>query len=135
MAEKQPKVVVIDDSAASIALYRRSTEPLSVELQAFQSAAESLEYLASRSADLIFAGIVMREADGWGLLKQIMRFDHLRDTPVLVVTSKDYAQDRALAKQLGVKEFLVKPLRSQEIREIICKYTGAALLNERHSAR
>lgn len=135
MAEKQPKVVVIDDSAASIALYRRSIETLSVELQAFQSPAKSLEYLQSHSADLIFTGIIMRETDGWGILKQIKRWDHLRDTPVIVVTSKNYAQDRALAKQLGVKEFLVKPLRSQEIREIICKYTGAALLNENQGAR
>ena len=40
------------------------------------------------------------------------------------MTSKDYDQDRALAKNLGAHRYLVKPLRSQEIRDIICEFTG-----------
>lgn len=130
MTDNKPEIVVIDDSAASISLYRRSAEGLHVTLKAFQSPSKSLAYLESHSADLIFTGIIMREADGWGILKRLNGWAHHRDTPVIVVTSKNYAQDRTLAKQLGVKEFLVKPLRSQEIREIICKYTGAERVHE-----
>ena len=125
MAEKKPKIVVIDDSAASISLYRRSTEPLNVELDVFQSPTESLEFLESNSADLIFTGLIMRGTDGWSILKKLRGWSHHKDTPTVVVTSKNYAQDRALAEELGAREYLVKPLRSQEIREIICKYTGA----------
>ncbi|MDX1515171.1 MAG: response regulator [Gammaproteobacteria bacterium] len=125
MAEKKPNIVVIDDSAASISLYRRSTESLNVELNVFQTPADSLEYLASNPADLIFTGIIMRGTDGWSILKKMRKWDHHKDTTTIVVTSKNYAQDRTMAEQLGVREFLVKPLRSQEIREIICKYTGA----------
>lgn len=125
MAEQKPRIVVIDDSAASISLYRRSTEALNVHLVVFQSPAESLDYLESNAADLIFTGIIMRGIDGWGILKKLRTWDHHKNTPTIVVTSKNYAQDRALAEELGAREYLVKPLRSQEIREIICKYTGA----------
>lgn len=122
--------MVIDDSAAAITLYQRSAKGLNVELEAFESPSEALKYLESQGADLIFTDIVMREADGWGILKKLNSWAHHQDTPAIVVTSKNYAQDRALAKDLGAREYLVKPLRSQEIREIICKYTGADLLNE-----
>jgi len=125
MAEQKPRIVVIDDSAASISLYRRSTEALNVHLVVFQSPAESLDYLKSNAADLIFTGIIMRGIDGWSILKRLRTWDHHKNTPTIVVTSKNYAQDRALAEELGAREYLVKPLRSQEIREIICKYTGA----------
>lgn len=125
MAEQKPRIVVIDDSAASISLYRRSSETLNVELSVFQTPTESLEFLESSAADLIFTGIIMRGTDGWSILKNLRKWDHHQNTPIVVVTSKNYAQDRALAEQLGAREYLVKPLRSQEIREIIRKYTGA----------
>jgi len=125
MAEKKPKVVVIDDSDASITLYKRSAERLQIDLEVFQSPMESLEYLQSHPADLVFTDLIMREIDGWNVLKKLRGWDHHKHTPVVVVTSKNYAQDQALAIELGAKEFLIKPLRSQEIREIICNYTDA----------
>lgn len=125
MAEKKPRIVVIDDSAASISLYRRSIETLNVDLEVFQTPTESLDYLESNPADLIFTAIIMRGIDGWGILKKLRNWEHHKNTPTVVVTSKNYAQDRILAQELGAREFLIKPLRSQEIREIICNYTDA----------
>lgn len=131
MTKRRPKIVVIDDSAAAITLYERSVKGLRVDLRAFQSPSESLKHLESHGADLIFTGIIMREADGWGILKKLNTLAHHEDTPVIVVTSKNYDQDRALAAQMGATEYLVKPLRSQEIREVIRRYTGAEILDKK----
>ncbi len=131
MTKRRPKIVVIDDSAAAITLYERSVKGLRVDLKAFQSPSESLKHLESHGADLIFTGIIMREADGWGILKKLNTLAHHEDTPVIVVTSKNYDQDRALAAQMGATEYLIKPLRSQEIREIIRRYTGAEILDKK----
>ncbi len=125
MAKSVPRIVVVDDSPTSISLYELSTEPLSVELRSFRSPLDSLLHLGENGADLLFLDIIMREMDGLTLLKKLRDMELHRDTSVVIVTSKDYAQDRSTAKQLGTLDFLVKPLRSQEIREIICRYTGA----------
>ncbi len=127
MTDRRPRIVVIDDSAAAIALYERSAEGLGVQLEAFRSPVESLQHLKPHGADLVFTGIMMLEADGWGILKKLNSWTHHQDTPEIVVTMKNYAQDRVLAAQLGAREYLIKPLRSQEIREITCKYTGAKI--------
>lgn len=124
MTNKLPTVVVIDDSPASIRLYRRSSTLLDIDLKTFTSSAESLSYLADHSADLVFLDILMRDIDGLWILKQLRDMDRHQDTVVVIVTSKDYAQDRNLAQQLGSREYLVKPLRSQEIRAIIRRYTA-----------
>jgi len=125
MAKTKPKIVVIDDSPTSISLYEMSAKTLAVDLKTFQSPSESLVYLEDNDADLVFLDILMREMDGLATLKRLRKLEMHQDTAVVMVTSKDYAQDRSLARQLGAREFLVKPLRSQEIREVICRYTDA----------
>ena len=124
MAEKNPTIVVIDESRTSLSLYELSTEPLAAELISFPSPRDSVSYLEEHDADLVFLDILMRELDGLTLLQKMRDMERHRETPVVMVTSKDYAQDRATAMELGVLEFLVKPLRSQEIRDLICKYTS-----------
>ena len=122
---KSPEIVVVDDSPTSISLYELSIAPLDVNLRSFRSASESLEYLQDHGADLVFLDVLMREKDGLTLLKKLRGMKRHQNTVVVMVTSKDYHQDRHIARALGVREYLVKPLRSQEIREIICKYTDA----------
>ena len=107
-------------------MYELSTGPLRVELKTFHSPRESLQYLENNEADLVFLDILMRETDGFTTLKRLREIPQHENTPVVMVTSKDYAQDRSAAKSLGARDFLVKPLRSQEIRDIICRYTGSA---------
>ncbi len=125
VAKSTPTIVVIDDSPTSISLYRLSADPLDVDLVIFESAADSLRWLEDHDADLLFLDILMREKDGLTILKKVRNLDRHRDTAVVMVTSKDYAQDRQVAKGLGVLEYLVKPLRSQEIRDLITRYTDA----------
>ncbi len=125
MPGKSPEIVVIDDSLTSISLYELSIGPLDVKLRSFQSPTESLSYLQDHGVDLVFLDVLMREKDGLTLLKKLRGMKRHQNTVVVMVTSKDYHQDRHIARGLGVREYLVKPLRSQEIREIICKYTDA----------
>lgn len=125
VTNNNPTVLVIDDSPTSISLYELSTEPLGVTLKSFRSPLDSLLYLREHEADLVFMDIIMREMDGLTVLKKIRDMPRHKNTPVVVVTSKDYAQDRSTAKQLGALDYLVKPLRSQEIREIIRTHTHA----------
>ena len=125
MPGKTPKIVVIDDSPTSIHLYELSIGPLDVDLKSFESASKSLDHLGNHDADLVFLDVLMREKDGLTLLKKLRGMERHQNTVVVMVTSKDYHQDRHIARGLGVREYLVKPLRSQEIREIICKYTDA----------
>jgi len=125
VATKNPEIVVVDNSATSISLYQLSTRPLDVSLKTFNSAAEALSYLRDHEADLLFLDVLMRDKDGLTLLKRLRGMKRHERTAVVMVTSKDYHQDRNIARELGVREYLVKPLRSQEIREIICKYTDA----------
>lgn len=115
----------MDASAAALSHYQTSTRGLAVELRGFRSADTAIAYLHEHSPALVFLEIAMPEKDGLILLKELRSLPAHRHTPVVVVTSKDYAQDRAVARELGIHEFLLKPLRSREVRTIVTRYTGA----------
>jgi len=73
----------------------------------------------------VFLDVLMREKDGLTILKKLRSIARHHETVAVMVTSKDYAQDRHVAKSLGAIDYLVKPLRSQEIRDVIVRYTDA----------
>lgn len=120
-------VVVVDDSAAAISQYEASVRNLEVDIQSFRCADDAYAYLRENPADLLFLDIVTPQKDGFTLLRELRTLPEHSEIPVVVVTSKDYAQDRALARELGAREFLLKPLRSREIRSLIERYTGTQL--------
>ncbi len=122
MTDREPIVVVVDDSATSISLYRFSLEPLPIKFIGFKTPAEAMPYLQQHQPDLLFLDIIMPGMDGLTFLRRLRELSHQKHTRVIMVTSKDYAQDRSIAKQLGALEFLIKPLRFKEIRDLVTRY-------------
>ncbi len=122
MTDKMPTIVVVDDSPTSIALYQYGLESLAVNFIGFKSSTDALPYLQEHQPDLLFLDIIMPGMDGLSLLRHLRTLAHQKDTRVIMLTSKNYAQDRQVAEQLGAMDFLIKPLRQKEIRETVCKY-------------
>lgn len=127
MTDNRPTIVVVDDSATSISLYQFSIEPLAVNFIGFTSPAEAFPYLQEHQPDLMFLDIIMPGMDGLTFLRQLRKLAHQKDTRVIMVTSKDYAQDRYIARQLGALDFVIKPLRFGEIRELVEKYINVKI--------
>lgn len=119
---KMPTIVVVDDSPTSIGVYRISLQKLAVHFVSFSSPSAALPFLAEHTPDLLFLDIVMPGMDGLTFLKQLRTLPTQATTPVVMVTSKDYLQDRGIAKQLGALDFMIKPVKFSEIRELVFKY-------------
>ena len=117
-----PIVVVVDDSPSIKALFERGTEELDIELKIFGSADSSWEFLGDNRPELIFLNIKMPGKDGLTFLQELRELPLHKDTPVVMITSKDYAQDRSIASQLGAAEFITKPMPIRVITEAIVKY-------------
>lgn len=124
------RVVVIDESHTQLALYERSVFTLSAKLECFRSSEESMAYLRTHDANIVLLDLAMTGRDGLSWLREMRTVEGHADTPVIVITSKDYAQDRLLAKELGAVDYFVKPLKSQEIRDLICQHGNISPLED-----
>lgn len=121
-----PTVVVVDDSLAVRRFFKVSIAPLAVNLMTYASAAEAMGFLQTGQPELVFLDIIMPDKDGLTFLKELRKIPLHQHTPVVIVSSKDYAQDKMIAKDLGVTEFVAKPMRTQTIQDLVIKYTQAA---------
>ena len=130
MGNTKPIVVAVDNSPSMKKLLERSTENLDIDLTVFTSAKEAWSYLQSNTPDLLILNIIMPIKDGLSLLNEIRRLPNNRQTQVIIVSSKDYAQDRILANELGVLEFIAKPMPMQRITDVVVKYTQASSKNQ-----
>jgi CheY-like chemotaxis protein len=118
-------IVVVDDSAAVRVFFEKVAATLDVELKTFASASAALSYLSDHRPSLLFLDIIMPDKDGLTFLQELRRTPLHRETPTVVVSSKDYAQDRNTARELGVLEFVPKPMTTKALVELIIKYAGA----------
>ena len=119
MSKQKQTVVVVDDNTTVRALFKRGTEDLAIDLVSHGSTAEAMAYLKDHRPDLLFLDIIMPDQDGLSFLRELRSLPLHRDTPVIMITSKDYMQDRTLAKALGALEFITKPMSIQTISDII----------------
>ena len=122
MAEPKKTVIVVDDNATVRKLFERSTDNLALDLFTYDSAKSAMEYLAENKPDLLFLDIIMPDKDGLTFLQELRKLPLHRDTPVVMITSKDYAQDRTIANELGAAEFITKPMPMRAITDIILKH-------------
>ncbi|MSR14465.1 MAG: response regulator [Gammaproteobacteria bacterium] len=125
MPEHTPTIVVIDDSPAVRVFFEKVASTLQVDLRTYGSAIAALEYLEAAQPSLLFLDIIMPEKDGLTFLQELRRTPLHHETKTVMVSSKDYAQDRATARELGALEFLPKPMTIRALTDLIVKYTAA----------
>ena len=124
MENSVPTVVVVDDSSTVRVIFELSVAPLDIELRTFRSAVASMEFLKDHAPAVLFLDIIMPDKDGLTFLQELRRNPIHEHTPVVMISSKDYAQDRMIAKQLGAVDFVAKPMRTQTIQDLIIKYAS-----------
>lgn len=127
MGNKLPTIVVVDDNSTICPIFELGIEKLDVALKFFSRVAEAEAYLADNKPELLFLDIIMPEKDGLTFLQELRKNELHEDTAVVMISSKDYAQDRMTARELGALDFVSKPITSQTIQDIIVKYTGAEI--------
>lgn len=125
MRTAKPTIVLVDDSSAMREFFEHVAEESDLDFRAFDSAELSLSFLDSEKPDLLFLNIIMPQKDGFTFLRELRRHPLHADTPTVMISSKDYAQDRTAAKELGVLEFVAKPISKKAIRSLIGKYINA----------
>ena len=120
------KVLVIDDSKT----IRRTAETLlSKEGCTVYTAVDGFDALAKiadHHPDVIFVDIMMPRLDGYQTCSLIKHNKTFRDTPVIMLSSKDGLFDRARGRIVGSEEYLTKPFTKDELLGAIAAQVSSA---------
>jgi len=115
-----PAVLVIDDDPAVAEIIRRKVGD-QVGIAVAFNGAEGLRMARELMPRLIVLDILMEEMDGWNVLSALRAEPALAAIPILMLSSVD---ERAKGRQHGVVDYLLKPPRKSELRDLLRKHLG-----------
>jgi len=115
------KILVIDDSKT----IRRTAETLLAKEGCTVFTAtdgfDALSKIADHNPDVIFVDIMMPRLDGYQTCSLIKHNNSFKDTPVIMLSSKDGLFDRARGRIVGSEQYLTKPFTRDELLEAISR--------------
>ncbi|MGE0546300.1 MAG: response regulator [Kofleriaceae bacterium] len=101
-------VLVIDDSLTTRMLEQSILESAGYEVDLATSAEEGLERARSRKYALFLVDVEMPGMDGFEFIERTRADPVLRDTPAVLVTSRNSPEDRKRAHQVGAAGHVIK---------------------------
>jgi twitching motility two-component system response regulator PilG len=118
------KILVVDDSKT----IRRTAETLLAKQGCVVFTAidgfDALAKIADHKPDIIFVDIMMPRLDGYQTCSLIKHNKSFRDTPVIMLSSKDGLFDRARGRLVGSEQYLTKPFTKDELLGAIASHVN-----------
>jgi CheY-like chemotaxis protein len=119
------KVFYAEDDQMMQKMIAYSLIKMGHEVVTVDNGKEAVEILTSETFDFIILDVFMPQISGLEVLKQI-RQDLNLTTPVIMLSRSNAADLKKQAKELGVTEYLTKPIQPDLLLLKLKKYTGIA---------
>ena len=121
------KVLIVEDSEASRDYLATAVASFSeVEVVATDRGFAALKLLPLHRFDLIITDIQMPDINGLELINFVKKNPNYRNTPLFIVTAEGREQDRARGLALGAAEYLVKPVKVEDLVGLLRRYLQPA---------
>ena len=108
----QTRVLVIDDSHATLQLFERYLTPHHYEVRKAQGGVEGLSMVAENLPDLIILDVMMPTMDGWQVLRTLKQNPTTKNIPIVICS---VLKEPDLAISLGAATYLKKPVDRLEL--------------------
>ena len=118
---KNTKIITIDDDNTTLALIEGFVKGAGYEVLATGPSNANIEFIKEEKPDIIILDIIMPGIDGLEFAGRIKDNPETNRIKIIVLTSKNFAQDKRAAEKIGVDYFLLKPTTKELLLETIDK--------------
>ncbi len=123
--EQRKKVLIVDDQGSTILTHRFQVGHAGFDVVTATNGEEALWLLATDPPDLVMLDVMMPRMNGFEVCRRIKSNPATKHIPVLIITSLKSDADSASAKDSGANEFLVKPIKTDDLVARLRKYLGS----------
>jgi twitching motility two-component system response regulator PilH len=109
------KILVVDDSKTELHVLTDMLVKRGYAVRTAETGEEAMRKLADERPDLILMDVVMPGQNGFQLTRTITRDPRYAGLPVIMCTSKNQETDRVWAMRQGAKDYVVKPVKADEL--------------------
>lgn len=128
MSSPRRTVLLVEDNELDVEVVERLIRRSSLELRVVHAGdgEEALELLRERSEEaklapplVLLLDIDMPRMTGLEFLAEMARDGRLPALPVFVLSTSNNPQERDLAESYGISGYLVKPLRAEQLHDVL----------------
>ena len=113
MAERPPRILLVDDEQAILTLLSYPLQQDGYEVVRASDAAEALARFAETEFELVVLDVTMPHLDGLEVCKRLRASSSV---PIIMLTAKTEEIDKVLGLELGADDYITKPFSIREFR-------------------
>lgn len=111
----RPRILIADDTPASLSLLSHVLEPEGYEILAVSSGHDALKLAAKARPDLVLLDVMMPGHDGFHVCRTLKSEDETRDVPVIFITSRNDTGSVLNGFRVGAVDYIFKPFQAEEV--------------------
>jgi DNA-binding response OmpR family regulator len=113
------RVLVIDDEAPIRLLCRVNLEAEGMEVLEASDGPTGLEKARNDEPDVILLDVMMPGLDGWQVAEELIDGERTNAIPIVFLTARAEARDRARGLDLGGIDYVTKPFNPVELAPLV----------------
>lgn len=118
----KPLIMCIDDDEVTLKLLDRLSKNAGWDVITAKNGRDALEKVKKTRPDIILLDIMMPEMDRHQVCSKLQKNDVTSYIPVIFVTALGKEQDKARAFSVGATDYLVKPIKKNDLLQEIRKH-------------
>lgn len=116
------KVMVVDDAYSDIQIMESILRSAGHEVITYPDGELLEDKIADERPDVVLLDIVMPKRNGYDVLRGLRRDARVKQTRVVVVSSKNQESDRAWGLRQGADEYLPKPFTADQLLTVVRRF-------------
>ncbi len=123
------KILVVDDTPASLDILVRTLEGAGYDMSVAPNGEVALEVAGAWHPDMILLDVVMPILDGYEVCRRLKSSTALRDIPVIFITAREEIESVVRGLEVGGVDYIVKPFRVEEVLARVKAHLERAMLS------
>ena len=116
------KVLIVDDSPTERHFLTEMLTRQGFTVSTAENAEEAMIKVKSVAPDLILMDVVMPGQNGFQLTRALSKDPVTQNIPIIMCTSKNQQTDRIWGLRQGARDYVVKPVKPDELLEKIAAF-------------
>ena len=130
-----PKILVIDDDPSVRSLVADSLEIEGYEVHTAEDGFSGLRAIEAHKPDCVLLDVMMPGLDGWQVAEELIDGESTSAIPIVFLTARAEARDRARGLDLGGIDYVTKPFNPVELAPLVRELIGRVERGERDELR
>ncbi|MFW6389596.1 MAG: response regulator [Halanaerobiales bacterium] len=116
------KIMVVEDAKNIILVLKKSLKNAGYDVITARDGLEAIEKAQSSAPNLILLDILIPKMNGFLVFEALQDDPKTEEIPVVFISAKAEKEDLEKAISMGAKDYLIKPIKQEDLLETVEKY-------------